>query len=78
MNFHLAWPWVLAAAPLPLAAYFLMPRAQERPAGALRIPFFGALVAAESGPAGSRLWRGLLGGLAWVLRLSAAARPQLV
>lgn len=78
MNLELAWPWILAALPLPLAAYFLIPRAQELPASALRVPFFGALAAAESGPAGSRLWRGLPGGLAWVLLVIAAARPQVI
>ena len=78
MNLDLAWPWVLAALPLPLAAYYLLPRAQQHPASALRIPFFGALAAAESGPAGSRLLRALLGGLAWVLLVTAAARPQLI
>lgn len=78
MSLDLAWPWVLAALPFPLAAYYLLPRAQQRPASALRIPFFGALAAAESGPVGSRLLRALLGGLAWVLLVTAAARPQLI
>jgi Ca-activated chloride channel family protein len=77
-NLDLAWPWVLAALPLPLAAYYLLPRAQERPASALRIPFFAALAAAESSPAPSRRWMVLPAALAWVLLVTAAARPQLI
>lgn len=78
MNLDLVWPWALAALPLPLAAYYLLPRARERPGSALRIPFFGALAAAQSGPVGSRLWRALPAALAWVLLVTAAARPQLI
>jgi Ca-activated chloride channel family protein len=74
----LAWPWILAALPLPLAARYLLPPAQEQPAGALRVPFFGALAGTATRSARSRRWRVLLGGLAWVLLVSAAARPQLV
>jgi Ca-activated chloride channel family protein len=74
----LLWPWALAALPLPLAVYFLVPRAQERPASALRIPFFGALAAAGSAPSGARPWRALLGTMAWILLVIAAARLQLV
>jgi Ca-activated chloride channel family protein len=78
VNGQLLWPWALAALPLPLAVYYLLPRAQERPASALRIPFFDALAAAESGPAGSKTWRALPGALVWVLLVLAAARPQLI
>jgi Ca-activated chloride channel homolog len=78
MTFDFIWPWALAALPLPLAVYYLLPRAEQRPASALRIPFFGALAATEVGPAGHRLWRALLGALAWGLLVAAAARPQLI
>jgi len=73
-----AWPWVLAALPLPLAVYFMLPRAEERPASALRIPFFGALAATELGPVAPRRRYALLGALVWLLLVTAAARPQLI
>jgi len=78
MSLDLAWPWALVALPLPLFVYFLLPRAQEHPASALRIPFYNALASAESGPAWSRLWRALPGSLAWILLTAAAVRPQLI
>jgi len=78
LNLDLAWPWVLAALPLPLAVYYLMPRAQARSVSALRIPFFDALAGAESGATGPRRGRALLAALAWALLLIAAARPQLI
>jgi Ca-activated chloride channel family protein len=78
MSLDLAWPWLLGALPLPLAVYYLLPRAEERPAIALRIPFFAALAGADSSHSGSRLWRALLGALAWALLVAAAARPQLI
>ena len=78
MNAELAWPWVLAALPLPLAVYYLLPRAEQRPASALRLPFFGALAGAESSLAVPRRLRTMLGVVAWILLVIAAARPQLI
>ncbi len=78
MNFELAWPWLLAALPLPLLA-LLLPAAAELPAPALRFPFFDALRAMLEGDR-SRRPRARLGiaALAWVLLVGAAARPQKV
>lgn len=78
MNLDLAWPWVLAVLPLPLVVYYLVPRAQERPASSLRIPFFAVLAAAESDARGPGRGRVLLGVLAWSLLAIAAARPQFI
>lgn len=78
MSPELAWPWVLAALPLPLAAYYLLPRAQEHPSSALRVPFYRALAATDLGPAKPRRWSTLLGILSWVLLVIAASRPQLI
>lgn len=78
MSLQLAWPWVLVALPLPLIVYRLLPRAQERPASALRIPFFTALAATRIDPSTPHRWRALLGALAWILLVTAAARPQLI
>jgi len=78
MIIEFAWPWLFAALPLPLLA-MLLPRAEEEPGPALRIPFYAAL---RQGLAGddrrpSRLRLGLAL-LAWLLLVTAAARPQLV
>lgn len=72
-----AWPWWLAALPLPLLARWLLPPARDGSA-ALKVPF-GARLDAVAAAGG----RGLRGGgagwllwLAWALLCLAAARPQ--
>ena len=79
MTIEFAWPWLFAALPLPLLAAFLLPRARASRGSALRIPFFAALghemVHHEQRPSLTRL---LLAALAWLLLVTAAARPQLV
>ncbi len=79
---RLEFPWLLAAAPLALAAYrWLPPYVQRR--SALRVPFFDA-VATITGQAPSRpgvrvrrgqLW---LNVAVWLLLVLALARPQWV
>jgi len=79
---RLEYPWLLAAAPLALAAYrWLPPYARGR--GALRVPFFGQ-VAALTGKSPRRpgvrasaaqLW---LNAAVWLLMVLAAVRPQWV
>lgn len=78
MNIELAWPWMLAALPLPLLA-LLIPPAADAPTAALRFPFFSALRAKleSSGGQRSRL-RLTVATLAWLLLVVAAARPQMV
>jgi Ca-activated chloride channel family protein len=75
---ELAWPWLLLALPLPWIVHRLVPRASEGSGRALRVPFFGELVAlaGDAAPGGSRtrLWAAL----AWALLCIAAARPQWV
>ncbi|MFK3650955.1 vWA domain-containing protein [Lysobacter enzymogenes] len=73
----LAWPWWLAALPLPWLARWLLPPARDGSA-ALKVPF-GARLDAVAAAGG----RGLRGGgagwllwLAWALLCVAAARPQ--
>lgn len=78
MSLAFAWPWAAAALPLPLIAYFLLPRSEQRPATALRIPFFSALAAAEQDPFRPRRWRAVIGVLTWLLLVTAAARPQIL
>jgi Ca-activated chloride channel family protein len=76
LNIELAWPWMLAALPLPLLA-LLIPAAPDAPAPALRFPFFNALHATldSNRRQRSRLRLGIAV-LAWLLLVVAAARPQ--
>ena len=76
--FNLAWPWMLAALPLPLLCRWLMPPARAAQSTALRVPFFEATRAWEQdspGPGRRRLRGGLLF-LIWMGLVLTAARPQ--
>ncbi|MEO8123527.1 MAG: VWA domain-containing protein [Burkholderiales bacterium] len=78
MSLQLAWPWLLAALPLPLLVWWL-PAASAAPMAALRFPFPGALQAAFAGPAARRSRvLPVMAALAWILLVLAAARPQQV
>ncbi|HET7563035.1 MAG TPA: VWA domain-containing protein [Rhodanobacteraceae bacterium] len=68
-----AWPWMFALLPLPWLVWKFLPRAA--PGAALRLPQHVKLSAlARSGSASrSRL---AIAALAWVLLVTAAARPQ--
>jgi len=68
---HFAWPWMFALLPLPLLAWWVLPPA---PAAAMRLPHRIASTRTRSRNA-SR-WRLLLAALAWLLAVTAAARPQ--
>ena len=78
-SIEFAWPWLFAALPLPVLIALLAPRARVTPGAALRIPFFGALQGRvlEQGQGRSRP-RLLLATLAWLLLVTAAARPQFI
>lgn len=73
-----AWPWVLAALPLPWLVRRLLPPAGAVQGAALRVPSIEDFetLADTRGPAGG--WRGsvLAAALAWLLLVLAAARPQ--
>lgn len=74
------WPWVFIALPLPLLLRALVPRAGVRDA-ALFVPFFQTLARldAKAGAGLSRsVWLTLLAILAWLLLVTATARPQWV
>jgi len=78
MSLEFAWPWAFAALPLPLLAA-LLPRAHQPAGPALQLPFAalpGAVL--EGGAETARPLRLALTTLAWVLLVSAAARPQFV
>jgi len=78
MTLQLAHLWALAALPLPLLAWFWLPRAQQSNPGALRVPFYAALMRGRASAAGAhaRRWTLWLAMLAWLLLVLAAARPQ--
>jgi len=78
MTFQLAHLWALAALPLPLLAWFWLPRAKQSNPGALRVPFYAALMQGRASAVGAhaRRWPLLLATLAWLLLVLAAARPQ--
>jgi Ca-activated chloride channel family protein len=78
VNIELAWPWMLAALPLPLLA-LLLPPATELAPPALRFPFFNALRATlGSGRSHPSIVSLSVAALAWLLLVVAAARPQSV
>ena len=73
---HLAWPWMLLAAPLPWLCARWWPPAPPH-AAALFLPFAAQLApdAPTAAPRAAR-WRQLLFIAVWGLLLAAAARPQ--
>jgi Ca-activated chloride channel family protein len=80
MSLDFAWPWLFALLPLPLLIYWLLPRNTAVPAAALRVPFVSVLddnglLETRARPAG---WRRTLAIVAWLLLVTAAARPQLL
>jgi Ca-activated chloride channel family protein len=77
LNWHWAWPWLLAALPLPWLAARWLPPAPSALESALRVPFAADVDAL--GSASGRHRRAHLGALwwlVWVLLCLAAARPQ--
>jgi Ca-activated chloride channel family protein len=78
MTFDLAHQWVLLLLPLPVLLRWWLPPAPEGAGGALRIPFFGALVTPRRRVVHATRWPAWIGVLAWGLLVLAAARPQWV
>ncbi len=77
MTITLAHLWALIALPLPLLAWYLLPRAASA-GGALRVPFYAQLMQGRGDAEGRSRWPLALGVLAWLLLVLAAARPQWV
>ena len=81
---ELAWPWALAALPLPLLAWWLLPPFRARQAS-VHVPFFERLAAAtgQTPQQGAVILRRrsvqmIVAILVWVLIVLALARPQWV
>ena len=71
-----AWPWALAALPLPLLAHYLLPAARSTPGRALRLPFYAELTGLTGRTGSAARWRLPVAALAWLLLVLAAAQPQ--
>lgn len=78
--FNLAWPWFLAALPLPWLLRWLVPHAASAERASLRVPFFATSREWEldtPGPSRKR-FRATLIYVIWLGLVCAAARPQWV
>ena len=73
-----AWPWAVYALPLPLLAYWLLPRVGGGQGRALRVPDLSPYQTLQAGSktTGRGVISAILLGLMWIALLSAAARPQ--
>jgi Ca-activated chloride channel homolog len=78
--FEFAWPWFFLALPLPWLVRKFVPPYSGEVRAALRIPFLDELEALSGTevrqPLLSREWRLWLAVFAWVLLVTACARPQ--
>lgn len=72
------WPWLFLLTPLPLLVRWWLPAATSPQEAALRVPFYQALshTQASTHPHNARGWALWLGLLAWLLLITASARPQ--
>ena len=76
--FEFAYPLVLLCLPLPIAAYFLLPRAEVKQT-ALKVPFYHALsqmAGKGSAPTGAGILQRVLALLLWFVLVCAGAKPQ--
>lgn len=74
----LAWPWVLAALPLPLLIRTVLPRARGLSEAGLRVPSTESFSTLKDRAGTEQIfnWRFWLAALAWVLLVVSAARPE--
>lgn len=76
----LAWPWMLAALPLPFLARWLLPPASASEDAGLRVPSFRGFSVLAGRSDAERLmnWRFWLAAMAWILLVLAASRPEYI
>jgi len=72
------WPWLFLALPLPLLLHWLLPASTRNHDAALRVPFYDEFTNAASNKTLSKssrwpLWLALI---AWLLLITASARPN--
>jgi Ca-activated chloride channel family protein len=75
LNFD--WPWLFTLLPLPLLAYFLLPRAKQQDA-ALRVPFFQQLTQTENPERAQNQSKKpalIISAACWLCLIIAAASP---
>lgn len=72
-----AWPWLALLLPLPWLLRRWAPAASQAGVQALRVPWFDSVSSGDSGSLHRPLLLALAG-VAWLLLLAAAARPQWV
>jgi Ca-activated chloride channel family protein len=74
----LAWPWALAALPLPFIMRYLLPEARGLSEAGLRVPSIESFRTLMDRSAAEQLlnWRFWVAALAWLLLVLAAARPE--
>jgi len=71
-----AWPWLAVLLPLPWLVARVLPQARVSGVSALRLPYALKGLDMASGANPVPRWRQMLAWLAWLLLLTAAARPQ--
>ena len=74
----LAWPWALAALPLPLIFRYLLPEAKGLSEAGLRVPDIESFATLKDRSGREQIfnWRFWMATLAWLLLVLAAARPE--
>jgi Ca-activated chloride channel family protein len=74
---HFEWPWLLAALPLPLLIRWLVPAKMPVEQAALKVPFLDDFSDGETRAVSqTQQWPLWLAAIAWLLLVSACARPQ--
>lgn len=74
---HFAWPWLIAALPLPLLIRWFLPVVTPAEHAALIVPFLNDFDGLESTRSQRKeKWPLLIASLAWLLLVVAATRPQ--
>ena len=75
---HFEWAWLFLLLPLPALIYFFAPAKLHANQSALQVPFLADLAQLQSTQFAAQIhrWRLYLAICAWVLLVSAAARPQ--
>jgi Ca-activated chloride channel family protein len=74
----LAWPWMLLALPLPFLVRYLMPAVVGTQDAGLKVPSFKSFAVLKDRSEVEQLlnWRFWLSMIAWVLLVTAAAKPE--
>ena len=75
-----AWPWMFLALPLPFLVRALLPPAPDANEAGLKVPSLDAFAVLAEGRRSQQLfnWRMWVASVAWILLVTAAARPERV